>query len=72
MSQLDGDVSARLHLDIPLDGEITTAKGDVVLNHNNLFIKPLNSTVKDLRGSFSFVNGNLKASHCRRCGLTSL
>ena len=59
--QLDGDVSARLHLDIPLDGEITTAKGDVVLNHNNLFIKPLNSTVKDLRGSFSFVNGNLKS-----------
>jgi uncharacterized protein YhdP len=47
---LDGDVSARLHLDIPLDGEMTTAKGDVVLNHNNLFIKPLNSTVKDLRG----------------------
>jgi uncharacterized protein YhdP len=24
------DVSARLHLDIPLDGEMTTAKGDVV------------------------------------------
>jgi uncharacterized protein (TIGR02099 family) len=59
--QLDGDVSARLHLDIPLDGEMTTAKGDVVLNHNNLFIKPLNSTVKDLRGAFSFVNGNLKS-----------
>lgn len=59
--QLDGDVSARLHLDIPLDGEMTTAKGDVVLNHNNLFIKPLNSTVNDLRGKFSFVNGNLKS-----------
>ncbi|MGK9173086.1 AsmA2 domain-containing protein YhdP [Yokenella regensburgei] len=59
--QLDGEVNARLHLDIPLDGEITTAKGDVTLNHNNLFIKPINSTVNDLRGKFSFVNGNLKS-----------
>jgi uncharacterized protein (TIGR02099 family) len=59
--QIDGDVSARLHLDIPLDGEMTTAKGDVTLNHNNLFIKPINSTVNDLRGKFSFVNGNLKS-----------
>ncbi len=59
--QLDGEVNARLHLDIPLDGEMTTAKGDVTLNHNNLFIKPINSTVNDLRGKFSFVNGNLKS-----------
>ncbi|WP_437889776.1 AsmA2 domain-containing protein YhdP [Phytobacter sp. V91] len=59
--QLDGDVSARLHLDIPLDGNMTTAKGDVMLNHNDLFIKPINSTVKDLRGKFSFINGNLKS-----------
>ena len=59
--QLDGDVSARLHLDIPLDGKLTTAKGDVLLNRNSLFIKPINSTIKDLRGKFSFVNGNLKS-----------
>ena len=39
--QLDGDVNARLHLDIPLDGEMTTAKGDVRLQNNSLFIKPL-------------------------------
>lgn len=59
--QLDGDVSARLHLDIPLDGEMTTAKGDVRLNNNSLFIKPLNSTLYNLKGQFSFENGNLKS-----------
>ncbi|WLI76772.1 AsmA2 domain-containing protein YhdP [Kosakonia sp. H02] len=59
--QIDGDVSARLHLDIPLDGEMTLAKGDVTLNNNALFIKPLNSTLKNLSGKFSFENGNLKS-----------
>ncbi|WAH54372.1 AsmA2 domain-containing protein YhdP [Pseudescherichia vulneris] len=59
--QLDGDVSARLHLDIPLDGEITTAKGEVNLRNNSLFIKPLNSTLHNLNGNFSFVNGNLQS-----------
>ncbi|WP_253381599.1 AsmA2 domain-containing protein YhdP [unidentified bacterial endosymbiont] len=59
--QLDGDVNARLHLDIPLDGELTTAKGDVRLNDNSLYIKPLESTLKNLSGQFSFVNGNLKS-----------
>ena len=38
--QIDGDVNARLHLDIPLDGELVTAKGDVSLRDNSLFIKP--------------------------------
>ncbi|EGT4257164.1 AsmA2 domain-containing protein [Citrobacter amalonaticus] len=59
--QIDGDVNARLHLDIPLDGEQVTAKGDVLLRDNSLFIKPLDSTLKNLSGQFSFVNGNLKS-----------
>lgn len=59
--QLDGDVSARLHLGIPLDGEMTTAKGDVLLRDNSLFIKPLNSTVHNLNGKFSFENGKLQS-----------
>ena len=59
--QLSGDVSARLHLDIPLDGEMTTAKGEVKLRDNSLFIKPLNSTLHNLNGNFSFVNGNLQS-----------
>ncbi|QRG79544.1 AsmA2 domain-containing protein YhdP [Citrobacter sp. R56] len=59
--QIDGDVNARLHLDIPLDGEQVTAKGDVSLNNNSLFIQPLDSTLKNLTGKFSFVNGNLKS-----------
>jgi len=63
--QLNGDVNARLHLDIPLDGEMTTAKGDVRLNRNSLYIKPLDSTLKDLSGQFSFVNGNLKSEPLR-------
>ncbi|BBR57177.1 MULTISPECIES: AsmA2 domain-containing protein YhdP [unclassified Klebsiella] len=57
--QIDGDVSARLHLDIPLDGELVTAKGKVALNNNSLFIKPLDSTLHNLKGAFSFENGNL-------------
>ncbi|CAH5955971.1 hypothetical protein AN2351V1_0473, partial [Citrobacter koseri] len=59
--QIDGDVNARLHLDIPLDGELVTAKGDVLLHNNSLFIKPLDSTLKNLSGKFSFNNGNLKS-----------
>jgi uncharacterized protein YhdP len=69
--QIDGDVNARLHLDIPLDGSMTTAKGDVNLRNNSLFIKPLNSTVKNLNGKFSFVNGDLKSEPMRRTGLIS-
>lgn len=57
--QIDGDVSARLHLDIPLDGEQVTAKGDVTLRDNSLFIKPIDSTLENLSGSFHFENGNL-------------
>lgn len=57
--QLAGDVSARLHLDIPFTGEPTRAEGKVTLTGNSLFIKPLNSTIEDLRGSFDFHDGNL-------------
>ena len=59
--QLDGDVNARLHLDIPLDGTLTTAKGEVRLKNNSLLIKPLDSTLTNLSGQFSFVNGDLKS-----------
>ncbi|MBK4715370.1 MULTISPECIES: AsmA2 domain-containing protein YhdP [Tenebrionibacter/Tenebrionicola group] len=57
--QIDGDVSARLHLDIPLNGEKVTAKGDVMLRQNSLFIQPLGSKLERLSGDFSFNNGNL-------------
>lgn len=59
--QLDGDVNARLHLDIPLNGELVTAKGEVTLRNNSLFIKPLDSTPKNLSGKFSFINGDLQS-----------
>lgn len=59
--QIDGDVNARLHLDIPFDGSLVTAKGDVNLRNNSLFIKPLDSTLKNLNGKFSFINGSLQS-----------
>ncbi|EKI2746129.1 AsmA2 domain-containing protein YhdP [Escherichia coli] len=59
--QLDGDVNACLHLDIPLNGELVTAKGEVTLRNNSLFIKPLDSTLKNLSGKFSFINGDLQS-----------
>ncbi|HGX9206767.1 TPA: AsmA2 domain-containing protein YhdP [Escherichia coli] len=59
--QLDGDVNARLQLDIPLNGELVTAKGEVTLRNNSLFIKPLDSTLKNLSGKFSFINGDLQS-----------
>jgi len=63
--QIGGDVNARLHLDIPLNGSLTTAKGDVVLNNNTLLIKPLSSTLHNLSGKFSFVNGDLQSEPLR-------
>lgn len=57
--QVSNEVNARLHLDIPLDGELTTASGDVVLNNNRLYIKPIDSTLENLTGRFHFANGDL-------------
>lgn len=54
-------MNARLHLDIPLNGELVTAKGEVTLRNNSLFIKPLDNTLKNLSGKFSFINGDLQS-----------
>jgi len=59
--QISGDVNARLHLDIPLDGKMTLASGDVTLKNNDLLIKPLESTLHRLSGKFSFANGDLRS-----------
>lgn len=59
--QIDGDVSGRLHLDIPLDGKPVRATGEVELLNNSLFIKPLDSTIKQLTGHFTYDNGDLKS-----------
>lgn len=40
---------------------MTTAKGDVRLQNNSLFIKPLDTTLQNLSGNFSFVNGDLNS-----------
>lgn len=59
--QISGDVNARLHLDIPLDGQMAFASGDVTLNNNSLLIKPLESSLHHLSGKFSFANGDLRS-----------
>lgn len=59
--QIGGDVSGRLHLDIPLTGKPVRATGEVNLQNNSLFIKPLDSTIKQLSGHFTYDNGDLKS-----------
>lgn len=59
--QISGDVNARLHLDIPLNGQQTLASGEVTLDNNTLLIKPLESTLHHLSGKFSFMNGDLRS-----------
>lgn len=60
--EVGGNVSGRLHLDIPLDGKATRASGDVTFKNNALLIKPLDSTFTQLNGSLHFDNGNLTSS----------
>ncbi|WP_288420909.1 AsmA2 domain-containing protein YhdP [uncultured Pantoea sp.] len=59
--QIGGNVRGSLNLDIPLDGELVHASGNVVLNNNSLHIKPLNTTLKNLTGRFRYNNGNLES-----------
>lgn len=61
--QLDKNVSGRLHLDIPLDGKLTTASGEVTLNNNGLLIKPLDAKFEQLSGKFRFNNGTLDSDN---------
>ncbi|QDY43190.1 AsmA2 domain-containing protein YhdP [Candidatus Pantoea soli] len=59
--QIGGNVRGTLGLEIPLDGEQVHASGNVLLDHNTLHIKPLNTTLSDLTGRFRYNNGNLES-----------
>ena len=59
--QIGGNVRGSLNLDIPLDGELVHASGNVLLNNNSLHIKPLNTTLNNLTGRFRYNNGNLES-----------
>ena len=59
--QIGGDVSGRLHLDIPLNGKQVRATGEVQLADNSLLIKPLDTTIRHLSGRFRYDNGNLQS-----------
>ncbi|WP_265504168.1 AsmA2 domain-containing protein YhdP [Providencia rustigianii] len=58
--QIDGTVTGNLDLAIPLvAGKDVVAKGQVNLNKNNVFVRPIDSTLHGLTGSFKFTNGDL-------------
>lgn len=58
--QVGGNVSGRLHLDIPLEeNRITHASGEVTLKNNSLLVKPLQSQLENISGKFRFNDGNL-------------
>ncbi|EKT59610.1 AsmA2 domain-containing protein YhdP [Providencia burhodogranariea] len=58
--QIGGIVNGDLTLSIPLSsGKMVVAKGNVILDKNDLFIKPINSKLTALNGRFQFNNGDL-------------
>lgn len=60
--QVGGNVSGRLHLDIPLEeNHITHASGEVTLKNNSLLVKPLQSQLENISGKFRFNDGNLES-----------
>lgn len=59
--QIGGNVNGTLHLDIPLSHSDVEASGDIQLSNNSLYIKPLNSTLKQLKGRFHYQNGTLSS-----------
>ncbi|MEI9750334.1 AsmA2 domain-containing protein YhdP [Moellerella wisconsensis] len=61
--QIDGNVAGSLALSIPLEPEKqVVAEGTVKLNHNDIYIKSIDSQLKQVSGQFSFVNGNLTSN----------
>lgn len=60
--QLTGAINAHLRLDIPLNHLPVQASGEVRLQNNKLYIKPLNYQLSGVTGKFSFHNGELLAN----------
>jgi uncharacterized protein (TIGR02099 family) len=63
--QLGGQTGGHLKLDIPLNGKLVHATGDVQLNNNSLFVAPLGTQLTGLSGSFTYDNGNLRSDTLR-------
>lgn len=57
--QIKGSVGGHLNLDIPLDGQQVIATGNVAMKNNSLYIRPLKTTLTELRGDFRYKNGDL-------------
>ncbi len=60
--EIKGRTQGHLKLDIPLDGELVYASGNVDLHNNALRIKPLDTTLENLTGRFRFNNSNLDSN----------
>lgn len=58
--QISGNVSGRLHLNIPMNGkDITQASGEVTLLDNDILISSIGSTLEKVNGNFTFNGGEL-------------
>ncbi|MGK2946239.1 MAG: AsmA2 domain-containing protein YhdP [Candidatus Malihini olakiniferum] len=59
--QIGGNVNGTLHLDIPLSHSKVKASGDIQLSNNSLYVRPLNSMLKQLKGCFHYRNDALSS-----------
>lgn len=60
--QLTGNINGKLHLDIPLNQHLPQARGEIQLNDNTLYIRPMNLQLSNLTGKFRFIDGELSGS----------
>ncbi len=56
---VDGPLSARLHLDIPLNGEQVSASGVATLNNNQVTVTSLDLVFANVQGDIAFDNANI-------------
>lgn len=59
--QVNGALSTKLNLTIPLSGEALTAKGQVFLANNQVFLPNLNIELNQASGTLSFENNKIDA-----------
>ncbi|CAD6507225.1 YhdP family protein [Candidatus Profftia tarda] len=63
--KVNGDVSGRLHAEIPFYGDKIKAKGNIDFKNNSILIKPLDNSIGHINGSLYFSNGNITSSLIR-------
>ncbi|QJR81294.1 TIGR02099 family protein [Alteromonas pelagimontana] len=61
--KIEGDLSSRLKLHIPLQGSQVVATGDAVLKNNKVFISSVGMTFADTSGTINFTNEKISGSN---------